>query len=128
MANIEVKNIGKDVINVKINGDDVYLSIYKAYMVRKSLTNLINTREWFSANLIKWDFENESLLTEEDTRVLRDKLSDALKKVIYVIHEGKDLNNLNLMVVNTCLTDEEVYALRDVIVEFAERLKNGDLC
>lgn len=128
MANIEVKNIGKDIINVKINGDNVYLSIYKAYMVRKSLTNLINTREWFSANLIKWDFENESLLTEEDTRVLRDKLSGALKKVIYVIHEGKDLNNLNLMVVNTCLTDEEVYALRDVIVEFAERLKNGDLC
>lgn len=128
MANIEVKNIGQDLINVKINGESVGLTIYKAYMVRKSLSNLINTREWYSAALIKWDFENESLLTVEDVKTLRDKLSDALKKVIYVIHEGKDLNNLNLMVVNTCLTDEEVYALRDVIVEFAERLKNGDLC
>lgn len=128
MANIEVKNIGKDIICVKINGERVYLTIYKAYMVRKSLSNLINTREWYSAALIKWDFENESLLTVEDVKTLRDKLSDALKNVIYVIHEGKDLNNLNLMVVNTCLTDEEVYALRDVIVEFAERLKNGDLC
>lgn len=128
MANIEVKNIGEGIINVNINGDRAYLSIYKAYMVRKSLSNLINTREWYSAALIKWDFENESLLTVEDVKTLRDKLSDALKKVIYVIHEGKDLNNLNLMVVNTCLTDEEVYALRDVIVEFADRLKKGDLC